>query len=270
MPFTDHEGVQYFYFNGLREAGLVHGIFTRRGGVSPAPWGSLNAGSLVGDQPERVAENLARACRALGRDSAGLHLVRQVHGCDVHVAAGGGAGTGIADRLQPEALPEADAILTASPDVTLAMRFADCVPIVLYDPVSRAAGIAHAGWRGTLLNAAGKAVAVMNQAFGADPHDVIAGIGPSICPAHYEIGPEVVRAAAAVFDGDLDRVIRSEGSRTFFDLWTANRLLLRSAGVRTVETSGECTAERPERWYSHRGEGGRTGRFAAVAGLNDD
>jgi len=270
MPFSDSAGIQYFYFSRLREAGLTHGIFTRRGGVSPEPWGSLNAGSLVGDAPERVAENLERACRALGRASSGLRFVRQVHGNDVLVVAGGSDDWGtVTDRLQPSAMPEADAIVTSSPALTPAMRFADCVPILLFDPVAGATGIAHAGWRGTLLNVAGSAVAAMSRAFGTDPADVLAGIGPSICPQHYEVGPEVVAEVEKVFAGDVSPVIRSGNGRSHLDLWSANRLLLQAAGVEAIELARECTAEQLKRWYSHRGEDGVTGRFAAMVGLAD-
>jgi YfiH family protein len=270
MPFNDSAGTRYFYFERLREAGLTHGIFTRHGGVSPEPWGSLNAGSLVGDAPERVAENLERACRALGRDPDGLRFVRQVHGNDVYVVMDAAADAGtVGDRLQPETLRTADAIVTASPAVTPAMRFADCVPILLYDPVAGAAGIAHAGWRGTLLNAGGSAIAAMHRVFGSEPSDVLAGIGPSICLDHYEVGPEVVGEVRKVFGDAVDQVVRTSDGRRFFDLRNANRLLLAAAGVREIEVSEACTAESPERWFSLRAESGRTGRFAAVVGLSD-
>lgn len=270
MPFSESEGLEYFYFERLREAGLAHGVFTRRGGVSPAPWETLNAGSLVGDEPGRVAENLRRVCRALDRDPETLQLVRQVHGSDVYVAAGSASPGGrrtYADRLRIADMPEADVLLTADAGVTLAMRFADCVPILLFDPVIRAAGIAHAGWRGTLVDVAGRTVSAMQQAFGTDPADLLAGIGPSICADHYEIGPDVALQVAQAFGGDASSVIRVDGARTSFDLWTANRLLLQFAGVREVEIAGECTAEQPQRWFSHRGEGGTTGRFAVAAGI---
>ncbi|HUF38289.1 MAG TPA: peptidoglycan editing factor PgeF [Anaerolineales bacterium] len=269
MPFTFSEGIEYFYFDGLHAAGLSHGIFTRRGGVSPEPWGSLNAGSMVGDSPDRVAENLRRACRALSRDPGGLRLVRQVHGNDVFVASGAaGEPVSFAERLRPETMPGADAIITDSPAVTPAMRFADCVPILLYDPVAGAAGIAHAGWRGTLLDVAGRTLAVMRQQFGTDPADVVAGIGPCICAGHYEVGPEVVAEVEKIFGEGSDEVIVSDDGRTFFDLKAANRMLLAAAGVASVEVADSCTVEEPARWFSHRGESGKTGRFAVLAGLS--
>jgi YfiH family protein len=270
MPFLQSAGTEYFSFDRLREAGLVHGIFTRRGGVSPEPWGSLNAGSLVGDAEVRVLENLSRACRALDRTPETLRLVRQVHGGEVHIArrAAGPAANGmLAERLRLADLPEADALVTASDDLTLAMRFADCVPILFYDPEKRATGIAHAGWRGPLLDVAGRTVAAMRREFGTEPADLMAGIGPSICAEHYEVGPEVAEEAAKAFAADEAKVIRTEDGRRYFDLWAANRLLLEKAGVGAVEIAGECTVEDPERWFSHRGEGGRTGRFAVVAGI---
>jgi hypothetical protein len=270
MPFSESGEIETFYFDRLRESGLAHGIFTRRGGVSPEPWGTLNAGSLVGDAPERVAENLRRACLSLGREPVSLRLVRQVHGNDVQFFPepnGAVDRRHFTDLLRAAEMPEADALVTASERLTLAMRFADCVPILLYDPVARAVGIAHAGWRGTLLDVAGRTVSEMVRLFGTKPADLLAGIGPSICPDHYEVGPEVVEQVEAVFGTETGRVIRSENGRTSFDLWSANRLLLESAGVRQVDVAGECTVDAPERWYSHRGEGGATGRFAVLAGI---
>jgi len=163
---------------------------------------------------------------------------------------------------------KADAIITDNPGVTLFMRFADCVPILLYDPSRRAVGIAHAGWQGTLKGVAAETVRSMQSAFGSRPDEILAGIGPSIGPDHYEIGPDVIARVRETFDGDARSLLLADGERTHFDLWAANWLLLERAGVRGVEVAGLCTACHTRDWYSHRAEEGRTGRFGALIALS--
>ena len=275
MPFAEHEGLRFFYFESLKDAGLVHGVFTREGGVSPAPWGSLNAGSRVGDAPGRVAENLARAALALGRDPASLVGVRQVHGNETCLVNSSPVAESVDGRLtawdheNEAALPAADAVITQNPSTTLMMRFADCVPILLFDPVRRAAGIAHAGWRGTVSRVARSAVRGMEAAFGSAPGDLQAGIGPSICQAHYQVGPEVVSAVRSAFGASAEKILQPSEDRALLDLWESNRLVLEQAGVARIEIARECTVERGDLWYSHRAENGQTGRFAVLAGLEE-
>jgi hypothetical protein len=249
MPFRNFAGAEYFVFNTLADASVPHGIFTRQGGASPPPWAGLNAGARVGDDPARVAANLARAAAALALPPEGMALVEQVHGEAVFPVVR------VPSRTAP--LPVADGMVTRLSGVALTMKFADCVPILLFDPVQRAAGIAHAGWRGTVKRVAARAVSALAEQFGSQPGRLLAGIGPSICAAHYEVGEEVLEAAQAA---GLGGAIHGR----HFDLWAANRLALEEAGVRQVEVAGECTVEDARRWFSHRGEGGRTGRFAAL------
>ena len=276
MPFIEKDGIRYYYFERLQSAGLIHGIFTRHGGVSPATWGSLNAGSRVWDTRASVAENIRRAVESLGRKSVSLAAVRQVHGSDVRVVTGGLGGAGLLQRADPERIPaqdplsESDAMVSSDPEVTLFMRFADCVPILFFDPVRRAAGMAHAGWRGTVRKVAANTVRRMVAAFGSRPRDILAGIGPAICAEHYEVGAEVVEAFEESFAGLGLGALLKESNRPRLDLSGANRLLLQAEGLRDIEVSAECTAESRGQWYSHRAEGGKTGRFMALAGIDSD
>jgi YfiH family protein len=213
----------------------------------------------VGDDKQRVRENRRRALAALARDPEAVYDVWQVHSADVIVAD--------SPRL-PETPPlQADAILTAQPGLTLLMRFADCVPILLYDPVRSAAGIVHAGWLGTVRAAVRAAVETMQAAFGSRPADVLAAIGPSIGPDHYEVGADVIHAVRNSFGADASALLPMRDGRTYFDLWAANRLLLEGAGVKYIEVSGLCTACHVDDWFSHRAEKGRTGRFGAMIAL---
>jgi len=258
MGFRDVGRLRLFQFDSLLSDGVVHGLLTRRGGVSPWPWESLNVGAMVGDDPERVHTNRGLALEALARNPASVFDAWQVHSAEVVVA---NAPRGDAPPLQ------ADAILTDRPEVTLMMRFADCVPVLLHDPVRRAVGIVHAGWLGTVRQVLRAALRRMVSAYGTRLADVVAAIGPSIAAHHYPVGAEVVAAFRAAYGATADRHLTAGDDGTRLDLWGANRQVLEEEGVRRIEVSGICSACHTEDWFSHRGEGGRTGRFAAVIAL---
>ncbi len=258
MPFKSNGEIRYFQFEQLNH-GLSHAVFTRRGGVSPDPWAALNLGSTVGDDPERVRENRRLALESLERDPASVYDVWQVHGVEVAVAE--------APRSPEVPHLQADAILTDRPGLTLMMRFADCVPILLHDPVRKVVGIAHAGWMGTVRGTVRFAVEAMQKRYDSSPADILAAIGPSIGPDHYEVGPDVVIQVQQAFGNSASSLLSVSAGHMKFDLWAANRLLLELAGVRHVEVAGLCTACATEDWYSHRAEKGRTGRFGAIIAL---
>jgi len=257
--FQTTDGVRYLTFDAFPK-NIVHAIFTRQGGLSPTPWDSLNVGGTVGDERERVLENRYRAFRALGRDPHSMFDVWQVHSADVVITQ--------APHLSQPPEFKADAILTDRPGVTLFMRFADCVPILLHDPKKGLIGIAHAGWQGTVKKIAKATVDAMQAAYGSNPADILAAIGPSIGPDHYEIGPDVIERVRASFDGDSDMLLHPHDGRVHLDLWAANRLTLEQAGVEQVEVAGLCTACVPDDWFSHRAQKGKTGRFGALIALS--
>jgi YfiH family protein len=258
MPFQSVGNIRFYQFEQLGK-GLPHGIFTRRGGVSPEPWAELNLGGTVGDDLERVRENRRRALASLNRHQDSVFEVWQVHGVEVAI--------GDAPRSQESPLSQADVILTDKPSVTLMMRFADCVPILFNDPVRKVVGIAHAGWMGTVRGTVRCAVETMKKRYNSKAANILAAIGPSIGPDHYEIGPDVVNQIKRAFGGDSKRLLSMSFGSMKFDLWAANRLLLEQAGVHHIEVAGLCTACDVEDWYSHRAEKGRTGRFGAIIAL---
>lgn len=258
MPFHEQNGLRYFSFDIFPNA-IKHAIFTRRGGVSFAPWHSLNLGGSVGDDPARVAENRIHVFQTMGCEPASIHDVWLVHGNNIVYAD--------APRPLEEPSVQADILFTDNPNVSLFMRFADCVPIMFHDPLKKIVGIAHAGWMGTVRGVAKTAIEGMQSHYGCQPENIIAGIGPSIGVDHYEVGADVITQFQEKFINDADRVLQTRNGKTFLDLWAANVIQLQIAGVRQIEVSEVCTACHLDDWFSHRAEKGKTGRFGALIAL---
>jgi YfiH family protein len=274
--FFPSDGLCYEYAQALpvyrfallkEDSRLVHAVFTRSGGVSPEPWASLNLGHSVGDDPSAVQINHDRVYRALGISPAQSVTCHLRHGAEVLsvTAAHGGSVLG-----------PADALITGHRGVYLTMRFADCTPILLHDPVRGAVGLVHAGWRGTVQNVAGAAVKAMVSGLGCSSRNITAVIGPAIGPCCYQVGEEVIQAVQASLQSGIfvndeadDLFTRRNGSYAYFDLWEANRRQLAAAGVGRVVVAGICTACHTDQFFSHRAEAGRTGRFGVVIGYRD-
>lgn len=264
MPFLTVNGIRFFTFDSLQAHQVPHAIFTRKGGVSPDPWDSLNVGGTVGDDPGRVNQNRLRSLKALERNPLSVYDVWQVHSADVVRV----------DHPRPVDVPhlKADAMLTQQPGLTLYMRFADCVPIFLYDPVQNVIGIAHAGWQGTVKRVASALVKRFVVEYACQSKNILACIGPSIGPDHYEVRQDVIKQVQSVFGKLSDNLLSTSngdfsGSGVKFNLWKANQLVLEQAGVEHIEVCEICTACHLEDWFSHRAEAGKTGRFGALIGL---
>ena len=249
-------GVIINTFDSLPGDKLTHAVFGRTGGVSPSPYKSLNMSTSAGDRLENVRENRRRALCAVDLASTKTTMVWQMHG--THTIAISGRTDLTSTR--------ADALITSAPSVSLFMNFADCVPILLYDPVKHAAGIAHAGWQGTVRGMAQHIVHEMGRNFGCRPADMLAAIGPSISAERYPVGPEVARQVQRAFPTRQDLLPYYNGS-VHFDLWGANTYALFQCGIKSIEISGLCTAAHTEQFYSHRAESGVTGRFGVVIAL---
>jgi hypothetical protein len=261
MPFSQKNGLRYYTFE-IFPKNIIQAIFTRQGGVSPRPWDSLNVGGAIGDDIAHVRENRIRSFKTLGRTPESIHDVWQVHSADVIYAD-------IPRPLNTE-YQKADIMLTDNPQVTLFMRFADCTPILLYDPEKQVVGMIHSGWLGTVRGAARRAVQSMQERYGSNPVDILAAIGPAIGPDHYEVGENVIAQVKAAFGAEAESLLISHGESLHFDLWKANEVLLRGEGVNRIETASICTACHLKDWYSHRGEKGETGRFGALLALQNN
>jgi polyphenol oxidase len=253
--------IRYFTFEIFDREGVNAFIFSRKGGISPFPWESLNVGGTVGDSPERVLENRNRAFSAVGRNIDSMFDVWQVHSNEVVRAD---------HPRSPEMdYQKADIILTDKEPVTLFMRFADCVPILLFDPIHKVIGLVHAGWIGTVNQIGKVAVQAMHALYGTDPGCLLAGIGPSICVDHYPVGGEVTAKVESSFNKDSKELLRTINDQVHFDLWTSNKLVLEQAGIKNIELASICTVCQPDDWYSHRGEKGKTGRFGVLFSLKN-
>lgn len=258
MPFHVRNGIRYYTFS-LLQGKVPHAAFTRQGGISSPPWDSLNLGGTVGDDPRHVHKNKQLAMQTFGRQIESLYEIWQVHGRQVVVAT--------APRPLNTPLAQADVLLTDRPEVTLLMRFADCVPILLHEPRQGVVGIAHAGWQGTVKGTALAAVEAMRTHFGSKPAEILAALGPSIGPDHYEVGEGVIMAIHQAFGKEASRLLYPFDGHVHLDLWAANRLWLERAGVGQIEVAELCTACHPEDWYSHRASQGHTGRFGVAIAL---
>ena len=249
------DGVALVSDRTAAEAGVAFCFTERTGGVSSAPFASLNLGGRCGDDPANVAENRRRVLRAMGAPDlfGGLVVPAQVHGDEVVVIGPSGAS-------DPVALEQGcDAVVCTVPDTAVMLLFADCAPVVMCAPGGFA--VAHSGWRGTFAGIAAKTALVLSDACGCPIDEVDVWVGPHIGPAAYEVSEELV----ASFEAKFGAAAR-HGDRNL-DLGACIRIALEDAGARAdrVVDCGLCTATLTDRFFSHRAEHGRTGRHAAVA-----
>ncbi|HND87596.1 MAG TPA: peptidoglycan editing factor PgeF [Saprospiraceae bacterium] len=230
---------------------LIAAESTRHGGVSPAPYASLNLGKGTDDAPEHVSENRRRFCHALGFEPQQLAFSRQVHGAEVLRADGPGGASGF------------DALISDVPGVVLAVSVADCTPILVYDARTGAVAAIHAGWRGTVAGIVDKALRQMAEAYGTRGADCYAYVGTCIDECSFEVGHEV----AAAFAADFKRWDAERG-KYLVDLKRANAAQLLGFGVEAqrVQISPYSTVSHRADYFSHRMEGGVTGRMMAVIG----
>ncbi|MGB3713890.1 MAG: peptidoglycan editing factor PgeF [Candidatus Promineifilaceae bacterium] len=267
MKFQKQDGVPFLRFESFPNDGRIrHAIFTRQGGVSPAPYDSLNLSVSVNDDHANVFSNRAKAYSTHGRRNETLVHAHLKHGAVV---------AQVSHRNDGEYVGPADGIISNEPGCGLTMNYADCSPILLFDPEHQAIGLGHAGWKGAVVDLPGALMLAMQEAFGSQPSAIIAAIGPSIGPCCYQVGEPVLSAVRASFD-EVESLLLPDNdgdphqyARRLFDLPEANRRRLTAAGVEHIEMAGLCTACRSDLFFSHRADDGRTGRFGALVILGD-
>lgn len=258
MPILTKQSGQLTY---LTAEGITvpHCFTTRQGGVSEGYLASLNLGNHRGDSPENVAENYRRLGRALGFAPEKLVLTRQIHSDIVRVVTEADCA-----GLDHRDYPECDALVTNTPGVGLVVFTADCTPILLHDPVTGAVGAAHAGWRGTAQDIAGKTVAAMVEHFGCDPANICAAVGPNIGQCCFETDRDVPDAMTKLLGDDARGFIRPVGNKFYVNLKGINARLLARAGVGRIDMSTYCTACDPGLFWSHRKVGNKRGSQGAI------
>ena len=249
--------LEYLVAEGITAS---HGFTTRLGGVSQGVLSSLNIGIHRGDQWENVLKNYEILGGALEFDVKNLVLSHQTHTDIVLKVGKEHLGAGL---FKPE-LPECDGLITNEPGVALAIFTADCTPILLHDPVTGAVGAVHAGWRGTAASIAGKAVEAMEKAFGTNPADLRAAIGPNIGVCCFETDADVPEALLEAFGDEARPFIFPKGDKYYVNLKEVNALVLRRAGVRNIEISLDCTVCQCHRFWSHRVTKGHRGSQGAI------
>lgn len=248
--------LRFDIFRGL--PGISVAVSTRPGGTSEGQYAGLNLGSGTGDKPERLEENLALLCGALGAEPARLARMRQRHTANVALVESGGG-------VPPD---NTDALVTAEPGLPLLAVSADCALTALYDRKHKAAAVVHTGWRGALLGAYAAALNAMRLKWGTEPADVAAGVSPMICAAHYPVKEDFLEKLKAFYPGGGDkRFLTLKEGRHFFNLRELLRAQLETLGVRDHEFMHLCTYEEKELFYSWRRDGEKTGRFGLAAVL---
>ena len=266
MTFVNHEQNDLVWLTSPLLDGVRHGFSTRRGGVSPAPWDTLNLGPGRGDAPENVRENYRRFCGCVGMASERTVLSLQVHRDDVRLCTAADAGKG----LIRERDYEADALITAERDLPLVVFSADCGILLLHDPEAGCVGAVHAGWRGCAAGIVEKAVREMVRLLGARPERILAALGPCIGKCCFETDsdvPEAMRTSA--LGAEAEPYLEQRGEKWHVDLAGLNRQWLLRAGVAPdhIDVCGLCTACRPDLFWSHRKMGEARGVQAAVISL---
>ncbi|WP_308858143.1 peptidoglycan editing factor PgeF [Paenibacillus sp. R14(2021)] len=256
-----------------RYAGVAAGFSSRHGGVSEPPWETLNCGLHVGDVSQDVVNNRRLLADELGWPFEAWTCAEQVHGCHVHVVEAEDRGRG-ADSLD-SAIGDADALITNERNVLLTSLYADCVPLYFFDPSAGVIALAHAGWKGTVLEIARKTVEKMTARFGCKPEDVQAAIGPSIGLCCYEVNEVVLERAVPIMKQlnlkPAELVVPTSGGKARINLKELNRQIMIKAGILPshIECSQWCTGCSTDLFFSHRMEGGATGRMVSWIGMRE-
>lgn len=269
MHLEEKEGVPYFVFQNLKDTGLVrHGFSTRIGGVSQGHLASMNLSFARGDLSENVRENFCRMGKALGFSPESMVLSRQTHTTNVRLVSEQDRGKGF---TVPEDYDNVDGLITNVPGITLATFYADCVPLFFVDPIHRAIGLSHSGWKGTVHRMGAMTLKRMAEEFGTEAKDVKAAIGPSICQDCYEVSEDVALEFKREFWDCADErlIYRKENGKYQLNLWRANEIVLLESGIqpRNLAITNVCTCCNPELLFSHRASNGKRGNMGAFLQL---
>lgn len=271
IELKESNGVYYFQFPLLEKSGIVmHGFSTKIGGVSKGVYAQMNLGVSRGDDPEAVLENYRRIANVLHMPWERMVLSHQTHTTNIRVVTEKDAGAGLVKKRDYE---NVDGLITNIPNLPLVTFYADCVPLYFVDPVHRAIGLSHSGWRGTVNRMGQCTVEAMKAEYHSRPEDIFACIGPSICSECYEIGEEVAQEFEKAFlPAQNEQILKQKpDGKYLLNLWKANEIILLEAGIKKehLAITDVCTKCNPDLLYSHRVMGNQRGNLAAFLCLNE-
>lgn len=257
--------VLYLSYPLLENTGIVkHGFSTRIGGVSEGIWSSMNLSFSRGDDESNVRENFKRMAQALDIEEDSYVFSMQTHTTNVRKVTLEDKGKGI---VKPLDYKDVDGLITNVPGLCLSTFYADCVPLFLVDPVHRAIGLSHSGWRGTVGKMGQVTLQKMQEEYGTNPNDVIAAVGPSICQDCYEVSEDVILEFQKQFDQKHWDVLyyKKANEKYQLNLWKANEIVLEEAGIlkQNIAVTNVCTCCNSEMLFSHRASKGKRGNLAA-------
>ena len=256
--------VPLLHFPMLEQLGIVEHCFsTRLGGVSKGIYGTMNFGITRGDDPEAVMENYRRVAKAMHAQVDDFVAADQTHTTNVRKVGRADCGKGI---TRPKEYKDVDGLITNEQGVVLSTFYADCVPLYFVDPVHKAIGLSHSGWRGTVNRMVQKTLEAMKEAYGTNPADVYAAIGPSICKACYEISEDVAEHFYQAFPKEGKEILLDKGNGKYqLDLWKTNEIILLAAGIQPnhLAVTNICTCCNEKLLFSHRASMGKRGNLGA-------
>ena len=269
MEVKEKEGVTFLTYPAFEKLpGFVHGFSTRLGGVSEGIYSSMNLSFTRGDEEEVVRENYRRISSALGFEPEDIVTSDQTHTANVRVITEKDRGNGI---TRPRPYRDVDGMITNVPGLVLATFYADCVPLYFIDPVHKAVGLSHSGWRGTAAGIGQETVKRMQENYGSRPEDIYGAIGPSICQECYEVSEDVILEFQKSFSEEIwpSLFYKKENGKYQLNLWEANRQIFLRSGIlpEHISMPGICTCCNPEFLFSHRASKGKRGNLAAFLGI---
>ena len=263
--------VPYLEYPLLTDTKIVHhGFSTRLGGVSQGCYASMNLSFTRGDDEAAVRENYHRIAKSIGVKCENMVLSQQTHTTNVRVVTEKDKGKGI---VKPLDYTDVDGMVTNIHGICLVTFYADCVPLYFVDPVQKAIGLSHSGWRGTVGKIGKETILKMEEQYGSDPKDILAAVGPSICKDCYEVSEDVILEFQKNFKERYwkDLFYRKENGKYQLDLWKANEIIFKESGIlpEHIAATNVCTHCNSEILYSHRTSGDRRGNLAAFLALKE-
>ncbi len=272
VPISRGRKLPLLRFPLLEEAGTgiaVHAFTTREGGASRGIFSTMNLSFSRGDDREAVLENYRRLAEALGTKPEDFVCSDQTHTTNVKRVGAAERGMGI---FKERAYQDVDGLITDEPGIVLSTFYADCVPLFFIDPVHRAIGLSHSGWRGTVRRMGEQTLLAMKREFGTRPQDVAAAVGPSICRDCYEVSEDVAEEFAREFAGHEAEILTDKGGGKYLlDLWKSNAIVLKDAGIlpEHLAVTDICTCCNERLLFSHRASGGKRGNLGAFLMLKE-